>query len=42
MEQFDHYETLPAQLALLQGTGFEVVDCVWRYQNYAVFVAQAA
>ncbi|MGB2695750.1 MAG: methyltransferase domain-containing protein [Dehalococcoidia bacterium] len=42
MERFDHYESLPAQLALLQGAGFDPVDCVWRYQNYAVFVAQAA
>jgi tRNA (cmo5U34)-methyltransferase len=39
MEQFDHYETLPSQLALLWGAGFSQVDCTWRYLNYAVFVA---
>ena len=40
-EQIDHYETLPRQLALLRAAGFEAVDCVWRYLNYAVFVAQS-
>lgn len=40
-ERFDHYETLPAQLELLQHAGFAPVDCVWRYLNYAIFVAQS-
>jgi len=38
--EFDHYETLPRQLELLRESGFSLVDCVWRYLNYAVFVAQ--
>ena len=38
--EFDHYETLPRQLELLRVSGFSSVDCVWRYLNYAVFVAQ--
>jgi len=38
--EFDHYETLPRQLELLRVSGFGSVDCVWRYLNYAVFVAQ--
>ena len=38
--EFDHYETLPRQLELLGAAGFGSVDCVWRYLNYAVFVAQ--
>jgi tRNA (cmo5U34)-methyltransferase len=41
IEQFDHYETLPRQIELLQDAGFAPVDCVWRYLNYSVFVAQA-
>ncbi|HEX9641802.1 MAG TPA: class I SAM-dependent methyltransferase [Candidatus Krumholzibacteria bacterium] len=40
-EEIDHYETLPRQLELLRAAGFDPVDCVWRYLNYAVFVAQA-
>jgi len=40
IEHFDHYETLPRQLEMLHGAGFGPVDCVWRYLNYAVFVAQ--
>jgi tRNA (cmo5U34)-methyltransferase len=40
MEAFDHYETLPRQMELLGSAGFENVDCVWRYLNYAVFVAR--
>ena len=39
MEAHDHYETLPNQLALLRDAGFSRVDCVWRYLNYAIFVA---
>jgi hypothetical protein len=39
--EFDHYETLPDQIALLRGAGFDPVDCVWRYRIYGVFVAQA-
>ena len=42
IEQLDHYETLPNQLALLSGAGFAEVDCVWRYLNYAIFTARAA
>ena len=38
--EFDHYETLPRQLELLRESGFGSADCVWRYLNYAVFVAQ--
>jgi tRNA (cmo5U34)-methyltransferase len=38
--EFDHYETLLRQLELLGAAGFGSVDCVWRYLNYAVFVAQ--
>ena len=38
--EFDHYETLPRQLELLNDAGFRSVDCVWRYLNYAVFVAE--
>jgi tRNA (cmo5U34)-methyltransferase len=38
--EFDHYETLPRQLELLGAAGFGSADCVWRYLNYAVFVAQ--
>jgi ubiquinone/menaquinone biosynthesis C-methylase UbiE len=41
IQQFDHYETLPAQLELLTGAGFHPVDCVWRYLNYSIWVAQA-
>lgn len=40
-EEIDHYETLPRQMELLRAAGFDPVDCVWRYLNYAVFVAQA-
>lgn len=40
-EAIDHYETLPRQIELLRAAGFAPVDCVWRYLNYAVFVAQA-
>jgi len=39
VEDADHYETLPKQLALLTSAGFVAVDCTWRYLNYAVFVA---
>jgi tRNA (cmo5U34)-methyltransferase len=39
--EFDHYETLPRQLELLSEAGFQSPDCVWRYLNYAVFVAEA-
>jgi tRNA (cmo5U34)-methyltransferase len=39
MNAFDRYETLPKQLEMLTGAGFEDVDCVWRFLNYAVFVA---
>jgi len=38
--EFDHYETLPRQLELLGAAGFGSVDCIWRYLNYAVVVAQ--
>jgi len=38
--EFDHYETLPRQLELLREAGFGSADCIWRYLNYAVFVAQ--
>jgi tRNA (cmo5U34)-methyltransferase len=38
--EFDRYETLPRELELLGAAGFGAVDCVWRYLNYAVFVAQ--
>jgi tRNA (cmo5U34)-methyltransferase len=41
MRQFDHYETLQRQLELLRSAGFQGVDCVWRYLNYSIFVAQA-
>ena len=41
IEESDHYETLPDQLTLLKSAGFTGVDCVWRYLNYAVFVARA-
>jgi tRNA (cmo5U34)-methyltransferase len=41
IEQLDHYETLPDQLALLTGAGFADVDCVWRQLNYAIFTARA-
>jgi tRNA (cmo5U34)-methyltransferase len=40
--QFDHYETLPRQLELLQEAGFAPVDCVWRYLNYSIWVARPA
>jgi tRNA (cmo5U34)-methyltransferase len=40
-KEFDHYETLPRQLELLNEAGFRSADCVWRYLNYAVFVAEA-
>jgi ubiquinone/menaquinone biosynthesis C-methylase UbiE len=39
--EYDHYETLRAQLKLLEATGFDPVDCVWRWRNYAVFAAEA-
>jgi tRNA (cmo5U34)-methyltransferase len=39
--EFDHYETLPRQLELLHEAGFASADCVWRYLNYAIFVARA-
>jgi tRNA (cmo5U34)-methyltransferase len=39
--EFDHYETLPDQIDLLRGAGFDSVDCVWRYLIYGVFVALA-
>jgi ubiquinone/menaquinone biosynthesis C-methylase UbiE len=39
--EFDHYETLPRQMELLWDSGFGSVDCVWRYLNYGVFVAEA-
>lgn len=39
--EIDHYETLPRQIELLRAAGFDPVDCVWRYLNYAIFVAQA-
>jgi tRNA (cmo5U34)-methyltransferase len=39
-DEFDHYETLPRQLELLRTAGFQSADCVWRYLNYAVFVAE--
>ena len=39
-ESFDHYETLPDQLALISGAGFEYVDCIWRSSNYSIFAAQ--
>jgi ubiquinone/menaquinone biosynthesis C-methylase UbiE len=41
VETYDHYETLADQLGYLSGAGFAPVDCVWRYLNYAVFVAVA-
>lgn len=41
VKEADHYETLPDQLALLKSAGFVAVDCIWRYLNYAVFVARA-
>ena len=41
IEEADHYETLPDQLTLLESAGFLAVDCIWRYLNYAVFVAKA-
>jgi ubiquinone/menaquinone biosynthesis C-methylase UbiE len=39
-EEFDHYETLPAQLELIADAGFGSVDCIWRASNYAIFAAQ--
>jgi tRNA (cmo5U34)-methyltransferase len=39
MESFDHYEMSLRQFELLQEAGFRSIDCVWRYLNYAVFVA---
>lgn len=42
MNAFDRYETLPRQLEMLTGAGFEGVDCVWRFLNYGVFVATRA
>lgn len=39
--EFDHYETLRAQIRMLSAAGFDPVDCLWRWRNYAVFVAQA-
>jgi trans-aconitate 2-methyltransferase len=39
MEAYDRYETLPRQMELLRKAGCETVDCVWRFLNYAVFVA---
>lgn len=42
MEAFDRYETLPRQLEMLRGAGFEDVDCVWRFLNYGVFVGKRA
>ena len=39
-EVFDHYETLPDQLALIANAGFGYVDCIWRASNYAIFAAQ--
>ena len=39
--EFDHYETLPRQMELLTDAEFGSVDCVWRYLNYAVFIAEA-
>lgn len=41
VEEADYYETLPDQLTLLKSAGFVDVDCIWRYLNYAVFVARA-
>jgi len=40
VQELDHYETLERQLSLLRAAGFSAVDCVWRYLNYAVFIAQ--
>jgi ubiquinone/menaquinone biosynthesis C-methylase UbiE len=40
-QESDHYETLPDQIELLRGAGFDSADCVWRYQIYGVFVAKA-
>jgi tRNA (cmo5U34)-methyltransferase len=40
--EFDHYETLRAQITMLSDAGFNPVDCVWRWQNYAVFAAEAS
>lgn len=37
--EFDHYETLREQITMLSAAGFDPVDCVWRWRNYAVFVA---
>lgn len=39
--EFDHYETLREQIRMLSAAGFEPVDCVWRWRNYAVFLAEA-
>jgi ubiquinone/menaquinone biosynthesis C-methylase UbiE len=39
--EFDHYETLRAQMRMLQSAGFDPLDCVWRWRNYAVVVAEA-
>ncbi len=40
-QEFDRYETLVDQVDMLRSAGFSAVDCVWRYLNYAVFVARA-
>ncbi|HEV8575322.1 MAG TPA: class I SAM-dependent methyltransferase [Dehalococcoidia bacterium] len=39
--EFDHYETLPDQIQMLAGAGFRSVDCVWRWTNYAILIAEA-
>jgi len=39
--EFDHYETLGEQVRMLEAAGFDPVDCVWRWRNYAAFVAEA-
>lgn len=39
--EFDHYETLREQIRMLSAAGIDPVDCVWRWRNYAVFVAEA-
>jgi len=39
--ELHHYPTLRMQMEMLQAAGFHYMDCVWRWRNYAVIVAEA-
>ncbi|MCA9052480.1 MAG: class I SAM-dependent methyltransferase [Planctomycetaceae bacterium] len=38
----DHHDTLPEQIDLLRESGFDAVDCVWRYLLWGVVTATKA